>query len=79
MCVQYNDFLDRAQLRKHDYVTFRLKLTSSVQKCYDRHHDMVDRYEISISQMTMDFSLFTYIFLFSLTAKTFTGFDCIYE
>ena len=30
-CVQYNDFLDRAQLRKHDYVAFRLKLLTCCQ------------------------------------------------
>jgi hypothetical protein len=33
-------------------------LTSSLQSFYDRHHDLVDRYEISISQMTMDLLLF---------------------
>ena len=60
-CVQYNDFLDRAQMRKHVYDAFRLKLlTSSVSKCYGRHDDLVDRYEISISQMTMYFPFYVY-------------------
>jgi hypothetical protein len=37
-------------------------LNSSLQRFYSRDHDLVDRYEISISQMTMDFLLLTYIF-----------------
>jgi hypothetical protein len=43
-------------------------LNSSLQRFYSRDHDLVDRYEISISQMTMDFLLFTYIFS-SMTAR----------
>jgi hypothetical protein len=51
-CTQYNDFLDRAQiltqkLIKQGYVAPRLK--SSLQIFYGRHHDLVGRYEISIS------------------------------
>jgi hypothetical protein len=50
-------FLDRAQLLtqkllKKGYVAPRLK--SSLHKFYGRHHELFDRYEISISQMTMD-------------------------
>ena len=61
-CAQYIDFLDRYQLLtqkllKQDYVAPRLK--SSLQKFYCRHQNLVDRYEISISQMTMDHLLFT--------------------
>ena len=60
--AQYSDFLDRYQLltkklRKQDYVAPRLK--SSLQQLYCRHQNLVDRYEISISQMTMDHLLFT--------------------
>ena len=60
--AQYSDFLDRYQLltkklRKQDYVAPRLK--SSLQQLYFRHQNLVDRYEISISQMTMDHLLFT--------------------
>jgi hypothetical protein len=71
-------FLDRAQLLtqkllKQGYVAPRLK--SSLQKCYGRHQDLVDRYEIPISQMTIDL-LFL---LSSITTKTFTGLDFIYE
>jgi hypothetical protein len=29
-------------------------LKSSLQKFYDRHHDLVDRYDVSISQMRLD-------------------------
>ena len=61
-CSQYSDFQDRAQLLTQKlliqgYVAARLK--SSLQRIYSRHHNFVDRYEISISQMTMDLSLFT--------------------
>jgi hypothetical protein len=66
-CAKYSDFLDITQLLtqellKQDYVTLRLK--SSLQNFYDRYHDLVDPYEISISQMTMNRFLFTYMFYF---------------
>ena len=48
------------------------KLKSSVHKCYGRHHDLVERNEISISQMTMDLLLLRRCFLSSITAKMFT-------
>ena len=38
------------------YVALRLK--SSLQSFYCGHHNLVDRYGISISQMTMDHLLF---------------------
>ena len=52
-CVKYNDFLDRAQLLtqkllKQGYAAPRLN--SSLQIFYGRDHNLVDRYEISISQ-----------------------------
>ena len=61
-CAQYSDTMDRAQLLtqkllKQGYVTPRLK--SSLQTFYGRHHEMVDHYDISISQMTMDILPFT--------------------
>ena len=31
-----------------------VKLTSSLRKLYGRHHDIVDRYGVSVSQMTTD-------------------------
>jgi hypothetical protein len=31
-----------------------VKLKSSILKYYGRHHDLVDRYGISVSQMTTD-------------------------
>jgi hypothetical protein len=34
-------------------------LKSSLQKFYISHHNLVDHYKISISQMTMDLLLFT--------------------
>jgi hypothetical protein len=33
-----------------------VKLKSSIWKFYGRHHDLVDRYGISVSQMTTDMS-----------------------
>ena len=59
--AQYNTFMDRAQLLtqmllKQGYVALRLK--SSLQSFYCGHHNLVDRYGISISQMTMDLLLF---------------------
>ena len=61
-CVQYSDFLDRSQLLsqnilKQGYIAPMLKL--SPQKVYSRHHDLVVRYEISLSQMTIDLFHFT--------------------
>ena len=61
-CAEYSDVLDWAQLLpqnilNQDHVTPRLK--SSLRKFYGRHHNLVDRYEISISQMTMDLLLLT--------------------
>jgi hypothetical protein len=60
VCAQYSEFLDEAQLLtqkllKQEYVAPRLKL--SLQILYDGLHNLVDRYEISISHMTME--LFT--------------------
>jgi hypothetical protein len=60
VCAQYSDFLDRSQLRtqkllKQGYVSPRLR--SSLHKFYGRHHNLVDRYAISISKMTMDLLL----------------------
>ena len=57
----YSTFMDRAQLLtemllEQGYVA----LKSSLQKFYCCHHNLVDRYGISISQMTMDRLLFTY-------------------
>jgi len=49
------------------------RLKSSLQKFYGRHYYLVDRYEISISHMTMDL-LLSYI-----TAKPFIRLDSIYE
>ena len=60
-CAQYIDFLDRAQLLtqkpfKQGFVAPMFR--SLLQKLYDCHHDLVDCYEICISQMTMDFFTF---------------------
>ena len=54
--AQYSDFQERTQLLTQNllqqgYVASRLK--SSHQKFYGRHHNVVDHYELAISQMTM--------------------------
>jgi hypothetical protein len=54
-CGSYQDLLDRGLLltRKLLNQEFLLvKLKSSLRKFYGRHHDLVDRYGIYVSQMT---------------------------
>ena len=56
-CDSYHDFLDRGllltrKLLNHGFLLVKLKL--SRWKFYDRHHDLVDRYGKSVSQMTTD-------------------------
>ena len=56
-CGSYQDILARGLLltRKLLNQGFPLvKLKSSLRKLYGRHHDLVDRYGISVSQMTPD-------------------------
>ena len=56
-CGSYPDFLDRGLLLTRKLLTqafLLVKLKSSFRKCYDRHHDLVGRYQISVSQMTTD-------------------------
>ena len=56
-CGSYQDFLDRGLLltRKLLNQGFHLvKLKSLLRKFYSRHHDLIDRYGISVSQMTID-------------------------
>ena len=56
-CGSYQDFLDRGLLLTKKLLNqgfLLIKLKSSFRKFYGRHHDLVDRYGISVSQMTMD-------------------------
>ena len=56
-CGSYQDFLDRGLLltRKLLNQGFHLvKVESSLRILYGRHHDLVDRYGISVSHMTTD-------------------------
>ena len=56
----YQDFLNRGLLLTRKLLNqvnqgfLFVKLKSSLQKFYGRHHDLVDRYGISVSQMTTD-------------------------
>jgi hypothetical protein len=45
------------KLLKQGYLAPNLKLL--LHKLYGRHHDLIDRYDISISQMIMDVLIFT--------------------
>jgi hypothetical protein len=56
-CGSYQHFLDRGLLLTRKLLTrgfHLLKLKLSLRKWYGSHHDMVDRYVISVSQMTTD-------------------------
>jgi hypothetical protein len=55
-CGSYHDFLDRGLLLTRKLLNqgfLLIKLKSSLRKFYGRHHDFVDRYGISVTQMTM--------------------------
>ena len=59
-CISYHDFLDRGLLltRKLLNQEFQMvKLKSSRRKFYGRHHELVDRYGITVSQMISDMFL----------------------
>ena len=56
-CGSYHDFLDRGLLLTRKLLNqgfVLVKLKSSLRKFYVCHHDLVDRYGISVSQMTTD-------------------------
>ena len=56
-CGSHQDFLDRRLLLTRMLLNqgfLLVMLKSSFQKCYGRHHDLVERYGISVSQMTTD-------------------------
>jgi hypothetical protein len=56
-CGSYQDFLDRRLLLTRTLLNqgfLLVMLKSSLRKFYGRHHDLVDRYGISVSQMTTD-------------------------
>jgi hypothetical protein len=53
----HRDFLYRAKLHSQKLLSqgyVQPLLKSSLQKYYDRHHDLVDRYDVPISQMRLD-------------------------
>ena len=55
--MYFKIFKKKKKILKQGHVAPRLK--SSLQKAYGSHHELVDRYEILISQMTMNFLPFT--------------------
>ena len=55
VCVFYQNFLGRVLLLTRKLLNqgfLLVKLKSSLRTFYGRHHDLVDRYGISVSQMT---------------------------
>ena len=59
-CIIYHDFLDRGLLltRKQLNQEFQMEqLKSSLRKLYGRHHELIDRYEITVPQMISDMFL----------------------
>ena len=65
------------KLLKQGYIAIRLK--SLLQKCYGHHHNVVNHYEIPISQITMNLLFFMQMVLSSINANTFAELVCIYE
>ena len=56
-CGSYQDFLDIGWVLTRKLLNqwfLLVKLKSSLRMSYGRHHDLVDRYGISVSQMTTD-------------------------
>jgi len=56
-CGSYKDFLDRGLLLTRNLLNqgfLLVKLKSSVRKFNGSHPDLVDRYGISVSQITTD-------------------------
>jgi hypothetical protein len=56
-CCSYQDFLDIGLLLTRKLLNqgfLLVKLKQSLRMFYGRHHDLVDRYGISMSQMTTD-------------------------
>jgi hypothetical protein len=56
-CGSYQHFIDRGLLQTRKLLNqgfLLVKLKSPLRKFYGRRHDLVDRYGISVSQMTTD-------------------------
>ena len=59
-CISYHDFLDRGLLLKRKLINQEFQivnLKSSLRKFYGRHHELVDRYGITVSHMIPDMFL----------------------
>ena len=56
-CKSYEDFLARALLMTSKLLNqgyLRTRLIATYKKFYGRHHDLIDKYNMSISQMIID-------------------------
>ena len=59
VCDSYHDFLERGLLLTRKLLNqwfILFKLMSSIRRFYGRHYDLVNRYRVSVSQMTTDMS-----------------------
>jgi hypothetical protein len=63
-------FLRGAESIKDEWVMWRLIISKIWNYHYGRHHELLDRYEISISQITMVVFLLCRCFISSITVKT---------
>jgi hypothetical protein len=57
VCGSYHDFLDRGLLLTRKLLNqgfLLVKLESSLRKFYGRHHNLIDRYGLSVTQLTTD-------------------------
>jgi hypothetical protein len=67
--VSDNKTKHRQKLLEQGKVGLRLMTSQSLQIFNGRHHELVDRYEISISQMSMDLLSEDFFFNSSITDK----------
>ena len=76
-CVKYSDFLERGQLLSQKLLSqgyAKPRLESSLRKFYGRHHELVNHYGISVSRMTMDMFVWSFVVLHNRFCLT-TNFD----
>lgn len=55
-CITYHDFLERGLLLSQKLLSqgfVREWLASSLRTFYGRHHELIDRYNVTVTQMTL--------------------------
>jgi hypothetical protein len=81
-CGSYQDFLDRGwlltrKLLNHGFLLVKLK--SSLRKFYGHHHDLADRYGISVSQMTTCTDMFHLSTIFKELREFLSVFSSVFH